>query len=64
MKPIIKVENLSKQYKLGGEQKAYSTLRESLTEMAQKPLNAFKRSGNKEKNSFWALKDINFAAIF
>jgi lipopolysaccharide transport system ATP-binding protein len=60
MKPIIKVENLSKQYVLGGEQKPYSTLRESLVETAQKPFKAFKRGEDKEKNNFWALKDINF----
>lgn len=63
MKPIIKVENLSKQYKLGGEQKPYSTLRESLIETAQKPLKVFKRSQDREKNSFWALKDVNFEVL-
>ena len=60
MKPIIRVENLSKQYKLGGEQKSYSTLRESLVEAVQKPLKSFKRNGNSDVNSFWALQDINF----
>ena len=60
MKPIIRVENLSKQYKLGGEQKPYSTLRESLVEAVQKPLKSFKRNGNSNTNSFWALQDINF----
>jgi ABC-type polysaccharide/polyol phosphate transport system ATPase subunit len=62
MKPIIKVENLSKQYVLGGEQKPYSTLRESLVETAQKPFKAFKR-GQDKKKYFWALKDINFEVM-
>ncbi len=62
MKPIIKVENLSKQYTIGGAKEPYSTFRESLVKAARVPLNAFKRR-NKENvdNRFWALKDINFA---
>lgn len=60
MKPIIKVENLSKQYKLGGEKKRYSTFRESLIDAARFPLNAFRRKKETGENKFWALKDINF----
>lgn len=60
MKPIIRVENLSKQYRIGAGQKRYSTLRESLVETIQTPFRAFRRNGNRGKNSFWALKDINF----
>jgi len=63
MKPIIRVENLSKQYQLGGEQKTYSTLRESLVETAQKSLKMFKRGQAKNTNSFWALQDINFEVM-
>jgi lipopolysaccharide transport system ATP-binding protein len=64
MKPIIRVENLSKQYKLGADRKPYSTLRESLVESVKKPLNAFKRNaGNADANSFWALQDINFEVM-
>lgn len=62
MKPIIKVENLSKRYELGGEQKPYSTLRESLSEMAGKSLKVFKR-GREEKSSFWALQNVNFEVL-
>lgn len=62
MKPIIKVENLSKCYKLGGEKKSHSTLRESLTDMARLPLKALQqRKQNDEK--FWALKDVNFEVM-
>jgi lipopolysaccharide transport system ATP-binding protein len=64
MKPIIKVENLSKQYIIGGKQEAYSTFRESLVNTVRLPLNALKRR-NKENgdNRFWALKDINFEVM-
>ena len=60
MKPIIRVENLSKEYRLGGEQKAYTTLRESLVEAAKKPLERLKSGKTQAAKSFWALQDINF----
>ncbi len=60
MKPIIRVENLSKRYRLGAQQKLYSTLRESLTDAVRAPFRSFRGSGDGPKNSFWALKDINF----
>lgn len=66
MKPIIRVENLSKQYRIGAEQKPYLTVRESLVELAHAPLRAFRRSGdshNRSKNSFWALKDVSFDVL-
>ena len=37
----IRVENLSKQYRIGGPQARYKTIRESLTEAVQVP---FKRA--------------------
>ena len=62
MKPIIKVENLSKEYVIGAQQKPYSTFRESLLDAARAPLNLMRRSNGETagKNRFWALKDINF----
>lgn len=60
MKPIIKVENLSKHYKLGDKRRPYSTLRESLVETAQKPLNFFRQGQRKKTNEFWALRDVSF----
>jgi len=63
MKPIIKVENLSKNYVLGGEQKPYSTLRESLVDAARKPLKMLRRGQSKDTNNFWALRDVNFEVM-
>jgi lipopolysaccharide transport system ATP-binding protein len=57
MRPIIKVENLSKKYILGGPSASYSTLRETLVDLARKPLRSFRGNGTP---SFWALKDLNF----
>lgn len=57
MNPIIRVENLSKQYKLGGVQTSYSTFRESLVNSLKAPLKARQ---TKEQRNFWALRDVNF----
>jgi lipopolysaccharide transport system ATP-binding protein len=50
MKPILEVRNLWKQYKIGGRQASYLSLREKL-------LQPFQRQ---KMDTFWALKDINF----
>ena len=63
MKPIIRVENLSKQYRLGGGQTTHSTLRESIVEAVRNPFKNLRRSRNQEDNSFWALKNINFEVL-
>jgi len=60
MKPIIKVENLSKQYTIGGPAEPYSTLRESLVKTVKAPFNAFRNGRRNGNEQFWALKDINF----
>jgi len=66
-KIAIRVENLSKQYRIGGPQPRYKTLRESLTEAAQAPFRraakllrgeAYGAAGLEE--TIWALKDVSF----
>ncbi len=60
--PAIEVKDLSKVYRIGHERKGMkgtATLRDSLTEMARKPLGLI--TGRQlKKEEFWALKDINF----
>ena len=67
MKPIIKVENLSKQYKLGVKQAANLTFRESIMESVRAPFDKLRRNGenggNEPKGSFWALRDVNFEVM-
>ena len=65
MKPIIRVENLSKQYTIGRREAAYATLRESLNKAACAPLAVLRRglrTGGKypQPERFWALKDVSF----
>lgn len=51
--PIIKVENLSKRYKIG-KRESYYSLRDKISSIFD-----FKNK-EKEDGEFWALKDINF----
>jgi len=64
---VIRVENLSKRYRIGSLRPSYKTLRESLTEAAQAPLRraakllrgeAYGAAGLEE--TIWALKDVSF----
>ncbi len=60
MKPIIKVENLGKQYQIGASQQPYLTFRDALSKIARAPMNLFRRNGHSDENTFWALKDVSF----
>ncbi len=66
MKPIIRVENLGKQYRIGRREAAYATLRESLVGAARAPFDRLRRGFGREVNGyhasdrFWALKDVSF----
>jgi lipopolysaccharide transport system ATP-binding protein len=59
MRSIIKVENLSKQYRIGEGRNSYSTLRDALTGAVRAPLKRWRRNGT-EANTIWALKDVSF----
>src|SRR5882724_7778588 len=59
MKPIIKVEGISKQFRINpGEapSRRYDTLRESLVKLVRSP---FARNGTGD-DTVWALKDVSF----
>jgi lipopolysaccharide transport system ATP-binding protein len=59
MRPIVKVENLGKQYRLGGAESAYETLREALVRAAQAPFGRWRRDAD-DGRFLWALKGVNF----
>src|SRR5688572_21738747 len=59
MKPVIKVENISKQYHLSDYQEAYQTLRDVLVSTIKSPLARFNKRRNSNRNSVWALKDVS-----
>ena len=54
----IKVEGLSKRYRIqGGSRANYNTLRDAITGMVKRP---FRRREDDSESEFWALKDISF----
>ncbi|HEX8423403.1 MAG TPA: ABC transporter ATP-binding protein [Pyrinomonadaceae bacterium] len=59
MAPIIRVENLGKQYRLGGPQAAYSTLRETLVGAARAPFRWAARR-KPPAATVWAVRDVSF----
>src|SRR5262245_43614611 len=60
MRPIIKVENLSKQYRIGARQETFPTLRDSITSILHAP---FRRNAGQNAATIWALKDVNFEVM-
>jgi lipopolysaccharide transport system ATP-binding protein len=57
MKPIISVEGLWKQYRIGQKPASYGTLRDSLSGAAR---TLMRRNTPDEDSFFWALRDVNF----
>ncbi len=55
----IRVEHLSKQYRLGQQAAPYETFREALIATASAPIR-WLRGERQEKNTFWALDDVSF----
>jgi lipopolysaccharide transport system ATP-binding protein len=58
MKPIIKVEDLSKQYRIGLRQKSYATVRAALAGAVRVPLKLLARRDAREV--VWALNGVSF----
>jgi len=67
MKPVIRVDNLTKEYRIGPLQTdSYSTLREALTSAVAAPFRKLRArgqsspNGHASKDTFFALKDVSF----
>lgn len=58
MRPIIKVENVSKQYRIGARRAMDASLRETITGFVRSPLKGLR--GGAADESFWALRDVSF----
>lgn len=63
----IRVENLSKLYRIGGPKARYKTIRESLTQAVQAPFRRLSsvvrgQSSTVSNETIWALKDVSFEA--
>jgi len=64
---VIRVENLSKQYRIGGAREGYKTFRETLVDAAKAPfqrlsslLSAPGSPMSSTDDTIWALKDVSF----
>ena len=57
MKPAIKIENISKRYRIGGLHPGYMTFREMIAGVVTAPFRKLK-SGNGQQ-TLWALRDVN-----
>ena len=60
MKPIIRAQNLSKEYVIGLRETAPVNLREAVSAAVRSPLRHLTRNGRQRNERFWALKEINF----
>jgi homopolymeric O-antigen transport system ATP-binding protein len=59
MKPIIRVENLSKSYELSKMLASSETLRDSIAEMVRTPFKRLRDRRSSSGETLWALKNIN-----
>jgi lipopolysaccharide transport system ATP-binding protein len=60
MDAIIKASGVSKQYRLGTQEAAYSTIREALMNAARSSVQSFRRNGEGREKTIWALRDVSF----
>jgi len=65
----IKVENLSKRYRIGLKEEIHDTMVEAITDFVKRPLknlqrlrrlSNFNENGNEPEDTIWALKDVSF----
>jgi len=61
MKPIIKVEQLAKSYRIGARQPAYGTLRDTISGAMRATLKGLRE--RREAETIWALKDVSFEVM-
>jgi lipopolysaccharide transport system ATP-binding protein len=61
MRPVIRVEDVSKHYRLGAQQPAGQTLRDALAEAARLPFSRRRAEARASAdNELWALKGVSF----
>jgi lipopolysaccharide transport system ATP-binding protein len=60
MRPIIKAENVGKQYRIGSRKTEYPTLRDAMAVALRTPLRWIRVTERKPEQDFWALKNVSF----
>ncbi len=57
MKPIVRVDNVSKRYRIGSSAAPYQTLRDTITSVIRKP---FRTNAKRKSETLWALQGVSF----
>jgi len=60
MHPAIRIERVSKQYRIGARQTSYTTLRDKIGDSLRFPFEKLRRNGRHGHEEIWALEDISF----
>ncbi|MDQ3804714.1 MAG: ABC transporter ATP-binding protein [Acidobacteriota bacterium] len=60
MRPVIRAEGVSKRFRIGARQAAYSTLRESLTYVVSAPFRRGRGWAGGGDDTLWALREVGF----
>jgi lipopolysaccharide transport system ATP-binding protein len=60
MRPIVRVENLGKRYKIGAPQSSHGTLRDALNSAFRTPLKRLRRAAGTKEETMWALQEVSF----
>src|SRR5579885_1792840 len=60
MRPIIEVEDISKQYRIDGQETSYQTLRDAISNAFREPLSQLRRRARSNGTTMWALKGVSF----
>ena len=64
MTPILRVDKVSKKYKLGARRASYETLRDRFTDTIRSPFNGrLRANGNAQTEWMWALQDVSFQVM-
>ncbi|MFN4299849.1 MAG: ATP-binding cassette domain-containing protein [Thermaurantimonas sp.] len=68
MKEVIRVENLSKAYRVGSKEQSHDTLFGQIIDIVKSPIRNLRNlrsltrfNGEDDSSVHWALKDINFS---
>lgn len=61
MKPIIRVESIGKEYRIGEQQAPYATIRETITKALRAPFRRFRNGRGTDPTRLWALRDVSFS---
>ena len=60
MEPVVKVQNISKRYQIGGLDAGYRTFRETFADALVRPLRRLQGTRKATGENIWALKDVDF----